>query len=189
MELLFSDLLYDSTEWEDGKFIRSLKEKLSEFDENVVLTESNIGRGADWPVVVAQFFNNIDWSEFLILGMSSIFLLGDKINKNIDAWIGISKKIVTIIDQLKPIRIDRNAAVLMAISRIVEINGPVSKVDLIVHDVKFSEIPWGKKEIDTYPDALYIVTADLKDKLYIFGIKSKGTIEFEYEFEKNFMDF
>lgn len=115
MELIFSDPYYDSDAWEEGKYAIELTNQLSEFDENVEVIDTDIGQGADWPVVLAKIFSDVDWSILLTAagaGAGGFFLLGEKINKNIDAWIEIGGKFKKLIEKCKPTRIDENGALL-----------------------------------------------------------------------------
>src|SRR4030066_1329496 len=119
MELLFSDPYYGTKDWREGRYASELTSVLAEFDPSNKATDANIGHGADWPVVLVDIFNQIDWSSFLTLaGASGLFLLGDKINKNIDAWIEIAKKLNKLIDKLHPARIDENAATIIVLNEL-----------------------------------------------------------------------
>ena len=78
MELIISAPLDETNDNLDQLRVREIEIKLAEFDENYSILETNIGRGADWTV--------------LLLTVAGVFLLGEKIQKNLDAWLAIGKK-------------------------------------------------------------------------------------------------
>lgn len=117
MELIFPDALYDSPEWEEGKYSKKLLSQLAKIDPEASVADIDIGHGAGWPVVLVEIFKGVDWSQlFTITSLGGIFLLGKKINENIDAWIEIGKKFIKLIEKIKPARVDEHAAVLFIIS-------------------------------------------------------------------------
>ena len=117
MELIFSDALYDTADWEEGKYSKELFSHIVQIDPEASVTDTNIGHGADWPVVLVELFKGVDWSQvFTVAGVGGVFLLGKQINENIDAWIEIGKKIRKLIEKMKPARVDEYAAVLLVIN-------------------------------------------------------------------------
>lgn len=66
MELIFPDVLYDSSEWKEGKYSKKLLSHIVQFDPEASATDTDIGHGADWPVVLVEIFNNLNWSELLL---------------------------------------------------------------------------------------------------------------------------
>lgn len=191
MELIFNDPYYDSAEeWEEGKYAKELAVELSEFDETIIAVDTSIGLGADWPVVLVKIFNNVDWASFLtIAGPSGLFLLGDKINKNIDAWLEIGKKLKKLAKKLQPTRIDENAATLMALNDILENTGKKIDFSVSLEIIEFKLVPPGKSKLDKRPDALYLITVRIPGKVFVYGIKSNGNIEFKHEFSTKWYEF
>jgi hypothetical protein len=77
----------------------TIKPNLDLIDAEYVIQETNIGTGADWIVYLITF--------------SSLFFLGEKIDKNLDAWIKIAKKLKKAFKKLSVIFIDEKAAKLL----------------------------------------------------------------------------
>ena len=69
-----------------------LQKKLEAYDSPSAIADVELGHGADFPGILVELFNNVDWK--LITGGTAVglFFLGDKINKNIDAWLEVFKK-------------------------------------------------------------------------------------------------
>lgn len=189
MELIFADQFYDSAEWEEGKFAKKLAADLSEYDDTVKTVTTDIGHGADWPVVLVKIFNNVDWVSFLIPAGGGFFLLGEKINKNLDAWVEIGKKFKRLIEKFRPTRIDENAATLMALNDVMENAGGAIEFGASLQIVEFTPVPWGKGKLDKRPDALYLIIMRTSNKVFVYGIKSKGNIEFKHEFGTEWLQF
>lgn len=190
MELIFADQYYDTAEWEEGRFSNDLASQLAEFDKNVKTTDADIGHGASWPVVLVEIFKSVDWSTFLpVAGAGGLFLLGDQINKGIDGWIEIGKKVKKITEKYRPTRIDENAATLQVINELYEQELPLENLEISTQIVEFTTISWGKSKLYKRPDALYIITARLPDTVYIYGIKSDGKVQFKHEFVTAWYEF
>ncbi len=190
MELIFSDRYYDSAEWEEGKYAKELATELSEVDQNVKTATADIGHGADWPVVLVQIFNNIDWGSFLaVAGPSGLFLLGDQINRNLDGWIEIGKKFKRLVEKFHPTRIDENAATLMALNDVVENAGKPIEFSASLQIVEFTPLPRGKGKLDKRPDALYLITVRIPNKVFVYGVKSNGKMVFKHEFGAEWLQF
>lgn len=65
--------------------LEDIKKDLSELDANYQIQAKNFGEGADWIMLLA-----------ILNGLTTVFLLGDKINTGIDGWIKIGKRIKSI---------------------------------------------------------------------------------------------
>jgi len=190
MELIFSDPYYDTDAWGEGKYCAELARKLAEFDEGVVATETDIGHGADLPAVLVKIFTSVDWSSFLTIGApAGLFLLGERINKNLDAWIEIAGKFKRLLETFRPTRIDENGALLLVFQELLELKVDVHDIHASVQVVQFTPVPWGKGTLDKRPDALYLVTARVPGKVYITGVKSNAKIEFRHEYGTEWLDF
>ncbi len=88
MELLLQIEKYDDKINGDGLSsvdIEQIKKEL-EFEGEKEISEKNIGPGADVFVILAS-----------ILTIANVFLIGDKIDKGIDGWIKIAKRIKKLI--------------------------------------------------------------------------------------------
>ena len=190
MELIISDALYDTPEWEEGKYSEQLASQLVQFDPDVSVKDTDIGKGADWPVVVVEIFNKIDWSSLLgVAGVGGLFLMGEKINKNIDAWLEIGKKLGSLIDKFKPARVDEYAALVIIFNDFIQNYGQQNKLDVSIQIIEFNAVQYALGNLAKRPDALYIVSVKTSDKTIIYGIKSNRKIEFKHELSTQWIDF
>jgi hypothetical protein len=184
MELIVHDPTYSGEGGDNAKFIEELKKELTIVSNDFQIKEIDIGRGANWPVVLITF--------------SGIFLLGKKINENLEAWISLGKKLTKLLENIKrkfgQYRIDAEGASLMAMERIFFLTkGAVSSIEKISENVVLVS-PLARKDsrgLSAKPDALYLQIYKVnRDEYYIFGIKSKGTIEIEYKIDsENWLGF
>ena len=61
MQFIFSDPYYDSEDWDEKKYLNEVTDLLCSFDSSLVVEYANIGHGADWPGVLVELFNHVDW--------------------------------------------------------------------------------------------------------------------------------
>ena len=189
MELIYPDAPYDSSEWEEGKYSKELLSHIVKIDPEASVTDTDIGHGADLPVVLVEIFKSVDWSQlFTIAGVSGFFLMGKKINENIDAWIEIGKKFGKLIEKIKPARVDEKAAVLLIINDLQGHNLLIGS-SISVQIVEFTPVEWGKGILGKRPDSLYIISVRTDNKTIIYGIKSNMKIEFKHDFSTEWIDF
>lgn len=189
MEILFTDPYYDSPT--PGKdYSPELIENLSPYDTEVAIHNTDVGHGADCPAYLVQLFSSVDWATFLTAsGAGATFLLGKKINENIEAWIEIAGKVKRLIDKLAPYRVDENAAALLAMGELKERAALKGNIDISVQLIEYSPVSWGKFKLDKRPDALYVITIKTGERAYIYGIKSNAKIAFKHEFGLGWYDF
>lgn len=189
MELIYPDALYDSSEWEEGKYSKELLSHIVEIDPEASVTDTDIGHGADLPVILIEIFKSIDWSQFFtVAGVSGFFLMGKKINENIDAWIEIGKKFARLIEKIKPTRVDEKAAVLLVINDLQKQN-LLGGATISVQIVEFTPVERGKGILGKRPDSLYIISVKTENKTIIYGMKSNMIVEFKHEFSTEWIDF
>ena len=189
MELIFPDALYDSSEWEEGKYSKELLSHIVQIDPEASVTDTDIGHGADWPVVLVEIFKSVDWSQlFTIASVGGVFLMGKQINENIDAWIEIGKKFGKLIEKIKPARVDEHAAVLLVINELQRHN-MLSGASISVQIVDFTSVEWGKGILGKRPDSLYIISVRTENKTIIYGMKSNMKIEFKHELSTEWIEF
>lgn len=179
MELIFSDPTYDRSPEEGQRLLTELKRAVGELEETAEFRKRDIGHGADWPVIL------------VILG--GIFLLGEKINKNLDAWLSIARKLTTFIkwakDKFGLARIDDNAALLIAINDVAE-SEQFNSLEIFGSQViPFTQFPHNPEVLSKTPDALYIISVITDQKVIVYGIKSKGNIEFKKSFSTEWYEF
>lgn len=181
MELIYSDVLYDSSEWKEGKYSKELLSHIINFDPEASVTDINIGHGADWPVVLVEIYKGIDWSQlFTIVGAGGVFLMGKQINENIDSWIEIGKKFGKLIEKIKPAKVDEKAAALLIINNLQKQN-LLNGASISIQVVEFKPVEWGKSILGKRPDSLYIITVRTENKTLIYGMKSNMEIEFKHD--------
>ena len=85
--------------------IEQIKKEL-EFDGDKEVSEQNIGPGADVMVILVS-----------ILTVANIFLLGDKIDKGIEGWIKLGKRLKNLFSKKELVAKDKDGASLLAIYR------------------------------------------------------------------------
>ena len=178
MELIVVDPTYPENEQNREQFIQDLRNELDSLSSDIKIEDTDIGRGADWPAVLA------------VIGL---FFLGKMINENLDAWIAIGKKfsflLGTLAEKFGAYRIDQEGASLVAIARMVDReSGKIYSIEKISETIiPVSPLFHGSQEkLNCSPDALYLQIYKVnEDVFYIFGIKSKGSIEVEYRIDSS----
>jgi len=172
MELLLIIEKYEDSIYGDGL---SKKEKTDICDyldlgEQVKISDGDIGAGADFMVIVAA-----------VLAVTNLFLVGDRIDKGIDGWIRIGRRIKKLIDKKEVISIDAEAASLVAIQFIMQFEKIESLTKYSEEQINFVRLDGmfndGRKEnqLISKPHNYYIQSFKINDsKIYIIGIKSSG---------------
>jgi len=190
MQLIFADPYYDSEEWKEEKYLTEIKQKLSTFDRELIACDADIGHGADWPCVLVEIFTNVDWKTVLVASATGLFLLGEKINRNIDAWKSIFKKFAALVEKYKPTRIDEKAALVLVINELIKKNYDASSIELSMQIIPFTpgDVQNASK-LEAQPDAIYIINAKVNDKAFVYGVKSNCNIEFTHEYSTNWFEF
>ena len=183
MELIFADPYYDSEEEESGRFISELKEALVEFDQNVEVIESDIGRGADWPVALVELFQSIDWPTVAsTVGPISLYFLGERIKKNGEAWLEMARGLKRLLSKHRPSRIDEKAALLIVIEELAGQGVALTQAEISVQVITQVTITHGKKTLDRRPEAVYVVTVGLDGESYLFAVESNGNVALSKRF-------
>ena len=94
------------------------------------LSETNIGSGADWPAFVLALDENKE-----VLTIIGLFFLGEKIEKNFDAWVSIGKRI-TNLAKSGYFWFNRTSAFLYGLSKVYE------KITDDVRSIKLIKYQW-----------------------------------------------
>lgn len=176
MELLLQIDKYDDQINGDGLSVddkEQIKKEL-EFEGEKEISEKNIGPGADVFVILAS-----------ILMIANVFLLGDKIDKGIEGWIRIAKRIKNLIKRKELVAIDNDGAALLAlefINNIEEVNSiqktSEQQVDLV--DFSSSQLFGDDRksgDLISKPYNYYIFSFLINDaKLYVIGVKTHGEV-------------
>ncbi len=91
----------------ESKELNEILLELNEIDTNVNISQVNFGRGADWILLLAT-----------LSSIHGIIALGDTLEKGIEGWIKIGKRISKIFQKSDRIYLDEDASKIMAISHI-----------------------------------------------------------------------
>ena len=183
MEILIPDPTYDHPERNREKFLAQLHQELAELSSDYELSEADAGHGADWPVI--------------LVSIGGLFFLGKRINENLDAWIALAKKLGAFLAKAKERwsspRLDQDGAILIALLRVLATHDrPIQSIELAgVIPSWFQVFPKkSAKRLDHHPDALYVSSFRVNDEtIYVLGVKSNGTIEFEHNFSMSYLEF
>ena len=185
MQLLIPDRTYSDFEGEPEEWFAELRSVLDSYEEPYSTEHADIGPGADLPMVLAIFS-----------GLGTIFMLGEKIEKNIDAWMSIARRFVAFVTRLRQrfgsTRIDADGAGLLALTEIISTYGPIRSISKVA-EVTVSITPFSGRDptrLDCRYDALYIQTFEVDgEHTYVCGIKSSGGVEFIHRYGAHFFNF
>ncbi|MGI2801005.1 hypothetical protein ACRTC3_20825 [Photobacterium damselae] len=190
MQLIFDDPYYDFEDWNKKQYINELKVWLCEYDKSLRLYHVDTGHGADFPAVLVEFFDNLDWKVVSASSVAGIFILGDKINKNLEAWISIGKKLSSLIKKCKPTRVSEDAAICWVLNELTNQNVPLQELDIRLQVIQFSKgARKSNLKLEANPDCLYIVTVRTINKVFVYGLKSNLKVEFKKEFDVFWSEF
>ncbi|MBE2225832.1 MAG: hypothetical protein IAE93_00750 [Ignavibacteria bacterium] len=170
IEILISDgendLYIDNLE-------KDLSSELNEITKDREYLTTNIGKGADWVMVIAI--------------LSGIFLLGKQINDGLEGWIKLANKFNKLLNKLKKkvYFIDANGAKLISIHELVkDFKKEITSIQLIqstelsnnpIKNAFFDDRPM--ERIDSKPYRYFINVFLVNNEIfYIFEVKSNGRI-------------
>lgn len=179
MEIIFNDQSYDSTIIEK-EFIKEFEKDIKEFDKNVKWKNADIGRGADWPVILAIY-------SAVVSTMTAIPLLLDFAKK-------FKKHFSKIEDKYGKLRISEDCAGLLALNYISENERNINKIDNILKKIIAIDPPARSQKtgyLDDNPDSYYVSIyhvilgdenkfGEFSEKYYHFIIKSDGRFELSH---------
>lgn len=188
LQILIRDAYY-GTDRDGEDYTVELKRVLSMLDESTELHETNIGHGADDPVFLLELFQGVDWETLVVGGAGAVFLLGERIEKNIDAWLKLASRFQRLLAKLKPTRIDEYGAVLVSFDRLNNQEKLDKYFRVTIQVVEAMPGPSGNFRLDKRPDALYIVNVESQGRHNVFGVKSTGEVVFEHDFGASWFDF
>ncbi|WP_394244929.1 hypothetical protein [Vibrio astriarenae] len=190
MQLIFGDPYYDSENWDKNQYLNEIEEMLTEYDESLQLHQVNTGHSADFPAILVELFDSLDWKVVSASSVAGIFMLGAQINKNLEAWISIGTKLSLLIKKCKPTRVSEDAAICWVIHELSSQEVFLQDLDIRLQVVQFSEGPCKSNlKLEANPDCLYIITAQTKNKVFVYGIKSNLKVEFKNEFDTAWHEF
>lgn len=160
--------------------LEDIKKDLSVLDSNFQIQEKNFGEGADWIMLLA-----------ILNGLTTVFLLGDKINTGIDGWIKIGKRIKNIFSKSDRAYVDLDAAKLLGIEYLsekmkIESIKVVMQSGIAIKDLSGILTDRNSDDFIAKPYSLYLVTFEINNHFLItLGIRSDGKIQEHYRFDKN----
>lgn len=188
LQIIVSDAYYD-TDQENENYTVEIKRALKLLDETAELHETNIGHGADAPAFLLELFKDVDWQTIAVGGLGAAFLLGEKVDKNIDAWLRLATRFQRLLAKLKPARIDEYGAVLVLLNKLKKQDKLGDNFKTTIQVIEATQGPSGNFRLDKRPDALYIVNVESQGRYNIFGVNSTGKVVFEYSFCNSWHDF
>lgn len=151
--------------------IEQIKKEL-EFDGDKEVSEQNIGPGADVMVILVS-----------ILTVANIFLLGDKIDKGIEGWVKLGKRLKNLFSKKELVAVDKDGASLLAIEFISTFETIQSLEKEAEHEINLVRLDGlfgdGRtpNELISKPYNYFIQTYLVNDdKHYVIGVKSTGEV-------------
>ena len=168
---LSEDLLnYDLSQIESKEFDDVIDE-LKQTDNEVNISSINLGKGADWVLILA------------ILGsITSVIALGDKLEKGIEGWIKIGKRLTNLFKKSDRVYVDEDGAKILAITYISE-KYNIKNITLLDNHTTFLAdfSSWfnqrNPEDFTSKPFNIYNFTFDINNERTIsLCIKSNGEI-------------
>ncbi|AQX51845.1 hypothetical protein [Elizabethkingia anophelis] len=168
---LSEDLLnYDLSQIESKEFDDVIDE-LKQIDNEVNISSINLGKGADWVLILA------------ILGsITSVISLGDKLEKGIEGWVKIGKRLTNLFKKSDRVYVDEDGAKILAITYISE-KYNIKNITLLDNHTTFLAdfSSWFKhrnpEDFTSKPFNIYNFTFDINNERTIsLCIKSNGEI-------------
>lgn len=174
------DLMNYSLDQIESDELEEIKKDLLYLDSNYGIQVKNFGEGADWIMLLAS-----------LNGLTTVFLLGDKINTGIDGWIKIGKRIKNIFPKTDRAYVDLDVAKLLALVHLskdirIESARVVMQSNIAIKDLSGTLPDRNPNEFIAKPYSLYLITFEINDHLLTtLGIRSDGKVEEHYRFDKN----
>lgn len=164
----------------ESKFLEDIKIEFINIDPNYSLREVNLGTGADWALILA-----------IINGATTIFLLGDKIDKGIEGWINVGKRIKSLFQKTDIIYLDLHAAKLLALQYIAE-KHKINSISLVKESeevvLNLSSMLRDRKPNDfiSKPYNIYFLTFRINENMELMlSVRSDGEIKELYSYDDN----
>ncbi|MBB4034147.1 hypothetical protein GGR21_000032 [Dysgonomonas hofstadii] len=186
MELIFipkdisSEELMNSPFTEiQSKELKNINRILSEIDNEYSLKTANIGKGADFNLFHA------------IVLSASIFFMGDKIDKNIEAWGKIGEKIKRLLTKTKIAYFDVDIALSIAIDYLSKKHNIkslhlIKRADLVMDDLSLFFSDRKSSDFISKPCSVYYFLFQINNEIIeIISIRSDGKIRNLEKFDSN----
>ena len=162
--------------------LKEIQFELSELDNSLSIKQINLGEGSDWVLILAT-----------LSGISSFIALGEKIEKGIDGWIKIGRRLNKICSNLDVVYFDKTGAFSIALdylSRSFDLKNLrlVMDSELSVKDLSQMLPDRKRDEFIARPYKVHFMAFEINDKILItLGIRSDGEINKLYTFDKNLL--
>lgn len=177
MQIIVIDPTYTNNTDHD-QFVKKLKREFSTISKDIKVKTTDIGYGASWPAIEIVF-------------PVLIFFSGKKVNENIDAWLSIARKLISLMKKFRTY-IDDEGAALLVIKDIAS-SQKIKEIKRISTEIiPVAPFEGRKKDsLDSRPNALYIQIYKVNNEfVYVYGIKSNGKMEIKYRINiEDFMRF
>lgn len=151
--------------------LNEILDELKKIDEEVEILETNFGRGADWILLLA-----------VLSSITYVISVGDKLEKGIDGWIKIGKRLSKLFQKSDRIYFDEDGAKIIAITYISE-KFDLKNISLIDSHVTYlmDFSGWFAQRnpicFTSKPFNIYYFTFEVNnERTLILSIKSNGEI-------------
>ncbi|UEQ77463.1 hypothetical protein [Chryseobacterium arthrosphaerae] len=155
----------------DSKELDDILYELKQIDNKVQISDLNLGKGADWVLVLA-----------ILSSITSVIALGEKLEKGIEGWTKIGKRITNIFKNSDRVYVDENGAKILAITHISK-KHPIESITLIDNHTTFLadfSMWFSQRNSESFtskPFNIYNFTFDINNQRTIsLSIKSNGQI-------------
>jgi len=164
-------LMNDKLENINSESLDDIKSDLKTIDKDFQIEEINIGKGSDW-IAVLVIINTI----------AGVFLLGDRIDKGIDGWINIGRRIKSLFKNSDNVYLDLDAAKLYAIQYLADKSTLTSIKILDESSIELENLSGmlpdrDESDFTAKPWNIYILKIILNDRIIIIlSVRSDGKI-------------
>jgi hypothetical protein len=177
MEIIFipkdtaDDLMNLSIDEIESDELDEIKSELNELDKSYSLKEINIGEGADWVLILA-----------VINSVTTVFLLGDKIEKGIEGWIKVGKRLKKIFSKSDKVYFDIKAAEILALEHLsnkyeIKTIRLVAESEFSFKDLSQMLLDRKKNQFVSKPFSIYFIAFEINDNLMVsLSVRSDGLI-------------
>lgn len=168
-------LVPDHSEDTGPEHARQIRDELSrlvrDLDTEASVFETALERGAGFP--------------YLLVSLTSLLLLGDRVDKALDGWIGVGRKFKALLawikEKFKAVMLDADGAILLALCDAIEQLQPgCGSVILRTH----SFVPvgggqvFGRGQLDKAPVGIHLIVIEVSSMLVIYGITTSANVLF-----------
>ena len=107
--------------------------------------------------------------------------MGERIERNLEAWLRLASRFREFVAKLKPIRIDEYGAALLVLDDLRDKKLLGASIRVAIQIVVAQPGRTQRSRLEKRPDAVYVVTVETGGFIFIVGLKSTGKRVFEYE--------